>query len=591
MTLRFQELATFRGPGAVLNERVGPGPVPGSERLYRSYIYLGQTLDIVAIDPESGAHQVFTSPVKSEPGAWAMIVGPDNNLYVGTLPNAHILRLDPASGRFTDLGRPSETEQYIWQFAQGTDRRLYGCTYPSCKLVRFDPASGRMEDLGRVDPKQQYARSVAADDAGFVYVGVGTSEAHLVAYEIATGKQEDLLPAELHDTGTASVQQGADGAVYGSAGGRQFRLRGGRAEEMASDALAADAARPASTLRLRDGRHLAMEENTLRVTHGATHESVTREVAYEGKETNIFRLGIGPDGMLYGSTAMPIHFFRVDPKSGDLARLGRLGGGEYYSFLRHGDALLGAAYSGDAPLMIYRPERPFRPGTAATDNPRLVHFDGEDSGWRPQAMIAGPGGKVYIGAVAGYGKLGGPLAVFDPETLRVECFHHVVRDQSVVSLAVAGDLLAEGTTIGGGGGSFPTAQEAVLFLWDPARKEKIFETAPIPGATEITGLTTARGKVFGVAGGKELFVFDPSARKVIHRARLPFSGVLYNAVAPGPGGRLWGLSPEGVFSIDPDSHAARLEGAYRERVTAGFAIEGDTLHFAAGARIVRCELR
>jgi hypothetical protein len=416
-------------------------------------------------------------------------------------------------------------------------------------------------------------------------VGVGTSEAHLVAYEIATGKRKEVLPAELQSTGTAAVQQGADGSVYGSAGGRHFRLRAGTAEEVVAGAV-----RPAPTLRLRDGRHVAMEGSTLRVIDRATHEATPREVQYEGKETNIFRLGLGPDGMLYGSTAMPIHFFRVDPRRGELTRLGRLGGGEYYSFLRHGDALLGAAYSGDAPLMVYRPDRPFRPGTDEGDNPRLVHFEGEDGGWRPQAMIAGPGGKVYLGAVAGYGKLGGPLARFDPATRAVECFHHVVKDQSVVSLATAGNRIVGGTTIGGGGGSFPTAKDAVLFLWDPTRKEKLFETVPVPGASEITGLAAAKGKVFGIAGGRELFVFDPERREVVHRARLPFTGAIYNAMASGPAGRLWGLSPEGVFSIDPDSHSVRVEGAYRERITAGFALEGNALFFAAGPRVVRCEL-
>lgn len=585
MRLRFTELATFRGTGSVLNQLVGPGPTPGSERFYRSYIYLGQTLDIVAIDPDTGKHRVFTGPVKSEPGAWAMIAGPDGKIYVGTLPNAHLLCLDPTAGTFTDLGRPSRTEQYIWQFALGSDGRLYGCTYPSCKLVRFDPASGAMDDLGRMDPKQQYARTVAADDDGFVYVGVGTSEAHLVAYEIATGRHRDLLPPELHGAGSAAVHRGADGAVYGSAGGQHFRLRRGEAES-----IPADAVRPAPTPRLRDGRALSMEDGELRLTDPVSHEVVTRAVSYEGKETNVFRLGLGPDGMLYGSTAMPIHFFRVQPQRGELTRLGVLGGGEYYSFLRYGEMLLGAAYGGRAPLMIYRPDRPFQPGTEEGSNPRLVHFDGEDSGWRPQAMVAGPGGKVYLGAVAGYGKLGGPIVVFDPATCAVEVFHHVVRDQSVVSLAVASDLLVGGTTVSGGGGSFPTAKEATLFLWDPARKVKLFETVPVPGAREITALIAAQGKVFGVAGGQELFVFDPEARRVIHRERLPFSGVIYNAVASGPGGRLWGLSPEGIFSIDPNSHTVRLEGAYRERITAGFALDGDALYFAAGARVLRCRM-
>jgi outer membrane protein assembly factor BamB len=583
MASRFHELATFRGRGGMLKELIGPGPAAGSERLYRSHIYIGNTLDIVAIDPDSGAHTVFTSPVKSEPGAWAMALGPDGKLYVGTLPHAHVLRLDPATGAFTDMGRPSETEEYIWQLALGSDRRLYGCTYPNCKLVRFDPATGRGEDLGRMDPQQQYARSVAASDDGFVYVGIGTTRMHLVAYEIRTGEHRDLLPDALRVTGTAGVVRGDDGTVYATAGSKHFRLRGWEATP-----IDAKEYRPGGALRLRDGRLVAMEGATLRVTDPATHEAKTKPVAYEGKATHIFRIGRGPDGMLYGSSMMPIHFFRVDPKNGELRILGEVGGGEYYSFLRHGDALLGAAYSGQAPLMIYRPEKPFHPGPGASDNPRMVHFEGEDSGWRPQAMIAGPGDKVYLGAVAGYGKLGGPLAVFDPETRVVETFPHIVKDQSVVSLTLVDDQIVGGTTIDGGGGSFPTATEAMLFIWDPKTKKKLFETTPVPGARGITGLIAGpEGRVFGIAGGKELFVFDAGARKVIHRATLPFSGVIYNAVAAGPDGRLYGLCGDGVFVIDPRTYEARLEADYPERITAGFALAGSDLYFVAGARVVR----
>jgi hypothetical protein len=335
---------------------------------------------------------------------------------------------------------------------------------------------------------------------------------------------------------------------------------------------------------------VAIEGDAIRLTQAATHESATREIRYEGKEYNVFRLGLGPDGFLYGCTALPLNFFRIHPGTGELTKLGQVGRGEYYSFLAIGETLLAAAYATHVPLMTYRPGRPFRPGPGPTDNPRFVSYKGQETGWRPEAMIAGPGDKVYIGAIAPYGKLGGPLAVFDPQTRAVEIFYHVVRDQSVVSLAAVGDMIVGGTTIVGGGGSSPTTKEASVFVWDPVNKQKAFEIAPVPGATKITGLVTVGRRVFGIAGGRDLFVFDPDARKVIHRARLPFSGVLYNAVAPGPGGCLYGLSPEGVFSIDPSTNAVRLEVAYRERITAGFALAGNALYFAAGAQVVRCEL-
>src|SRR5262249_45361860 len=161
--------------------------------------------------------------------------------------------------------------------------------------------------------------------------------------------------------------------------------------------------------------------------------------------------------------------------------------------------------------------------------------------------------KVYLGAVAGYGLLGGPLTVWDPATQTVESFHHVVKDQSVVSLTTAGELIVGGTTVGGGGGSHPTEKEARLFVWDPQTKEKVFETVPVPGASEITNLITApNGRVFGMAGSRTLFVFDTNTRQILHCTALPFraaTGNTYNSVALGPDKQIWGVTGEGIFTI------------------------------------------
>src|SRR5205807_1433881 len=121
--------------------------------------------------------------------------------------------------------------------------------------------------------------------------------------------------------------------------------------------------------------------------------------------------------------------------------------------------------------------------------------------------------------------------------------------ESVISLAVADGLIVGGTTVGGGGGSHPTEKEGKLFVWDPATRQKVFETVPVPGMTQITDLITApSGQVYGVAGSRTLFVFDVKERRVVHTAQLPFnagSGNLYNSVAIGPDGQIWGLTGEG----------------------------------------------
>lgn len=571
----------FVGIGGCLKTLVGPGPEPGSQRLYASHIYGGDTLDVVAVDPLTGATEVFASPVPGEVGAWAMALGADGQLYIGTLPTAHVLRLDWAQRKLIDAGRPSATEQYIWQLALGTDRKLYGCTYPSAKLVRFDPATGKGEDLGRMDPEELYARTVAADDKGFVYVGIGMARRHLVAYEIATGEHRDILPAGLAGDGSCSVVRGDDGVAYGTAGNQRLRLTGWNAV-----AITPDEARGEAPLRLADGRAVSYEGHTVAVTVPG-RPTVKHETGYRGKSQSLFRIGLGPDGCLYGSTAMPIHFIQANPDNEEWGELGQPGGGEFYSFLAWKDLLLGAAYSGQAPLMIYKPGQPWNPGTTPAGNPWLVHYDGENPGWRPMAMIAGPDDKVYIGAVSGYGLLGGPLCVFDPASGKVEQYPHLVKDQSVVALALLPDgRLAGGTTIGGGGGSHATETQAKLFVWDPVRREKVFETVPVSGEGSVNALATGPdGLVYGAAGAT-LFVFDPKGQKVVEARPHGLGSVLYNTLVPGPEGRLYGLSSAGIFGIDPATRRPGILARYPGVIEGGVAIRGRQVFFTSGPQIV-----
>ncbi|MCX6622103.1 MAG: hypothetical protein NTY38_13750 [Acidobacteria bacterium] len=524
----FQRLGTYKGLGSMVNTTVGPGPRAGSQRFYASYLYVEHAIDVVAVDPD-----MFANPAQGESGAWAMTKGPDGNVYLGTLPKAHFLKLDPKAGTLIDLGRPSATEEYIWAVAFGTDKKLYGATYPQSKLVRYDPATGKLEDLGRTAPVEQYARHIAGSDEGFMYVGIGTC----------------------------------------------YRLEGWTATPIA--AAEAEPAEPTNVLA--DGRTVRLEGRSLHVTNPATRQTVSHAYDYAGNVLNIFRIAFGPDRKLYGSSVLPIHLLRQEA-DGRIAELGNLGGGEYYSFLSHGRWLLGAAYSALAPLMKFDPSRPFQL-EKGDKNPVLVNYKDSDSGWRPEAMVEGPDGKVYVGAVSGYGKLGGALMVWDPRSDTVEQYPHVVPDQSVISVAVWKDLIVGGTTIGGGGGSRPTTKDARIFLWDPKTRKKLFETTPAPGASKITGLITARnGLVYGI-GGKTLFVFDPAARQIVDRKELPFSRIIYNATANGEDGKLWGLCAEGIFRIDPETREAAIVARPPHRITAGFAMRGRTIYVVSDAEI------
>lgn len=580
-----QYLGTYRGLGGQFASVVGPGPTAGSERMYATYLYLDKTLELVAIDPSTSKVQVFQNPAKGEYAARCITTGPDGNVYLGSAPGAHFFQLNPKTGTFTDLGRPSATETCIWDVTFGSDGKLYGGTNPNARLVRYDPTTKAVEDLGRMDPKEDYAHYVAASSDGFIYVGIGTAKMNIAAYQIKAGEHREIMPASYQVQGQANVYKGLDGNVYAIAGKQHFLLQGWEAKPIDAQS----AAPPIYGNRIKDGRSLSLRSRTLRMKDAKTGQVQEQAFNYDGNELPIFRLGLGPDGQIYGSSALPAHLFRWDQRLARFVDLGDLGGGEVYSFLSSNHKLFMAAYGADAPLMILDPAKPPK-DDPENGNPALVNFDNADQGWRPSALIQASNGKLYIGANSGYGKLGGPLCLWDPNSGQVEQYLNLIQDQSVIALCPWKDRILGGTTINGGLGSHPTQKEAKVFAYDPTAKKVLFEVT-LPGISSVENLQMASdGLLYGI-GGHTWFAFDPRARSLVFKKDLPFpGGTIYNSLNLGPDGRIWGLAGHplaGIFAIDPATQTINIEARAPKPITAGTAIKDGYLYFTCGSDLYR----
>ena len=582
---QFQLIASFQGLGGMVASTAAPAPTPGSERIYASYLYDDSTLDVVAIDPDTGAAEVFHNPVRGEFGARNIAVGPDGDVYLGTLPHAHFLHLDRKAHRLVDLGQPSKDEEYIWDVAFGADRKLYGVTYPGCRLVRYDPATGKLSDLGKMDPTEKYGRWIVGGHDGYLYIGIGTAKANVAVYDTHTGEMREVLPKDAQIVGTAQTYLAVDRKVYATVGDRLFSLSGFTAREIP----ATEKVQAVNPDILKDGRVVNLEPGgRMTVLDPKTHRETRLKIAYDGEKLQLFRIGFGPDNVLYGSSILPIHFVKVDLTSRSIENVGHLGEGEVYSFLAHRKRLLMGTYAGMAPLMSYDPAEKMKP--AKDGNPALVDFAGSDWHWRPQAMIEGDDGVVYVGGTAGYGQLEGPLVAWDVPA-GAHGYGDLVHNQSVISLASWNGNIVGGTTTLGGGGSHPTEENARVFLWNEAGKKLRWSLAPVPAANSITDLITSKsGLIYGIAVGKEqntLFTIDPQHQKVIARQTLPFHSVVYNGVASVNDGSVWGLAEEGVFRIDDRRHQATLVAHSPEPITGGFALRGDSIYFVSGSDVYR----
>src|SRR5262245_17844229 len=168
----FESLGIPVRKGGLMGCIVGPDG-KGGESLYFNFNQISGLLFLVQVNPDTGEARQFDAP--QGPGAWALIKGPDEKIYLGTWDGALVLRFDPKQPEkgLVVVGKPSPTEEYLWQYDLGKDGKLYACTYPQAKLVSFDPKTDAMEDLGRMHPTEMYARSLVVGPSGKVYVSIG----------------------------------------------------------------------------------------------------------------------------------------------------------------------------------------------------------------------------------------------------------------------------------------------------------------------------------------------------------------------------------------------------------------------------------
>ena len=581
---RFELIADYHGIGGASATVVGPGPVPGNERLYVSYTYNQNTFDVLSVDPDTGNSAVFTNPIPGESSAYGLVAGPDGNIYMGTAPKAHFVKLDTKRGALVDLGRPAPTEEWIFDTTFGSDGRLYGATYPSARLVRYTPQTGAIEDLGRLDPTEQYARYIVGGNDGFLYVGIGSGKANVAVYEIATGQRREILPADAQTATIAKVYRGQDGNIYASVNARVFRCNHWTATEITGSV------RPQErVVTLPDGRLPALTGEhghlSLKLAHPGASDEVDHEVRYAGQKLGLFRIAFGPDDVLFGSSVLPIHLVQFDLAHHSVSEIGDLGAGEIYSFLDHSGRLLMAAYAGQAPIMSYYPAAPFHPGPPDSGgNPVMYAPKGIAAAWRPMSMVEGPDHAIYIGSIATYGQLESPLLKFVPET-DASILYPVVHDQSVDSLAVWHDLILGGTTIHGGSGSHPTQTSACIFAWNTTTGKKDFEVVPVPGKAAVLDLIVApNDHIYGFADNV-FFEFDPSTKAVSKRQPIPFSQPLYDSVAFDRSGNIWGLAKEGIFMISPATSKIQLVARSPAEITGGFAMRDGKIYFIAGSSV------
>ncbi len=572
----------------------------GEPCLYATMSQQAANLFVLQIDPETGRLRQFWPDVPDSNYTTAVYQARNGRLYIGAAHSGQLYCFDPEQDDLVNFGTINE-KAAIFPCSIDEDSRglIWISSYGTADLTSFNPDNGEFTRYGRLDEVDMYA---------YCYVNTGDTVAsmimqtrpHVVVLDPKTGEKRTVGPVVTRGEGTLTLHRGEDGNLYIESSEGNFRLEG-------MDAVPVDETVPAEGVRptLPDGstfRFVDAVEQTCRILEvtGPDGAAKTFNIEFEAAGTDIFCLHGGPDGCVYGSSVLPERLFQYDPGKDDLTDLGicSTATGEAYSMANLDGKIYISSYPG-ARISIYDPSQPYHFGESRGSNPWDIGRV-DNISYRPRSTLGGPGGKVWLASIPDYGRWGGPLSYYHPETEEKKAFYRIVGDGSCYTLAhlEAEALIAVGTTISAGSGTQPRVDEAVLFLFDYEEEEKVWEGTPDPPVKIFNALVAVPdGRLFGTFSGEErgpeIFVFDPRERAFTDRISAPEGGPVDNGLQLGPDGQIYGLTHTLIYRLDPDSLSVDVIVKFDESLGghgAAGPIVGNDIYFSSGHRLMAAQI-
>ncbi len=325
---------------------------------------------ILVTDIDTGETKQYFCPEDVRQSApYGSLMHSNGKFY--TTQGSIFLEFDPAAGQWTFHAQGSPIGSAYIGFTEGPDGTVWAGSVYQTGLISFNPQTRELKDHGRMDPEEAYLNTLAVDEAGWVYCGIGTARCNIIAYNPASGEKRQLVAEEDRVTGSGHVEPTNDGAAYGIANGKYYRLFEGQATpiEKADVAPRRDVRNigwGAKTGSFPDGRSVRaynLPDKWLEVYNPETDETKRIAFDYETEGVSITSMAEGPEGIVYGSTCHPMHFLAFDTATKTLRDMGpipEVGGGNFCAIAAQGDIVIGAQYSAGR-LWAYDVNLPWNP--------------------------------------------------------------------------------------------------------------------------------------------------------------------------------------------------------------------------------------
>lgn len=534
---------------------------------------------------------------------YASILSSRNKFY--THFNSHFVEFDPAKRAFTF--HHATAPQMAMGMTEDDNGVIWSVTYPQSGVVSFDPKTRQFKDYGHVHKENwaQYQRHVAADDAGWIYFGIGSTSAHIIGLDPSTGKAKPMIPESERDHGEGQVFRDVNGKVYGAlSGGKDnwYEFHKGQAKKIG----------PRPTIQPKriitgsqglchtefpDGKRLTVIDTVEKVM--TVEDPKTKQVKkftfdYRSEGAHIMGLAVAPDGTICGGTAFPMRFFSYDPQTDKWTN--RHCSTQCNTVARQGNRFFVGGY-GHGVLLEWDPARPWVPTVEGNkDSNPLFLTQCQPAINRPHELLAHPDGKTLVLAgTPGYGYTGGGLLFWERDTKTRTLLEHtdILPQHSTMSLvALPGGKLLGGSTTAPGTGGEKKAKQAELYILDMATKKLEWHEPVFPGVQDYADLCPGPdGLVYGVADYHRFFVFDPAKRKVVHEKDTAADlGNTTSQQGPrifvrDPKGTIYMLFRKGIARVEPGTFKITLLAQSPVGVGPGGDYHNGRIYFASGSHV------
>lgn len=570
----------------------------------------GSPAELQVADIETGRIE-HRFPLGSMKTSWALAKGADAAIYVGG-NDGHLWRWPLGASTITDVGRVTSSATTVFDLEPGKDGRLWGVSYPKSELWSYDPSSGNITNLGTVSAAHAYARTLAVDGS-YAWVGLGSEDPAIMRVTLSQPSQRLLLqfpnpvtsgviteldlrgrflavrvPAgttaggvsvlserRLYDTvdrtWDVSVnlapqrpsQLDSSGNFYYFRYKQLFAINGDTGESTSRGDIVTGPGRDRLTVRATLGG-ISGEwmitydtDGTVGAINLATMRELSYKVNFAATKMRIKSLTAGADSLFvggYGGSSLAV----LDPTLGQKQQYPEVPYGpgiigEVESTIAHGKYQYIGTYT-DSRIFRYDTSQPWVDGT----NPALVATLGPSHQQDRPLAWATAGSRVFFGTVPRYGLLAGALGIFENDSTTPRVVSRPVVDQSIVSLAAAGDVVYGGTSRWGGLGAVPTQVSAKVFAYNAATGRKLWEVAPVAGAEAYGAVAMSPTGTLWASIGSTVVEINPSTGATLRVVTLQVqtgakatTPVLHNAGMVFDGGLMYLSAAARVYVFDP----------------------------------------